>query len=50
MAQCGTGSTQEGGKTSRYERKIIDLDVLHAWIQEFLPGGGGPGPIARKQL
>ena len=36
MAQCGTGSTQEGGKTSR---KIIDWDVLHARIQDFLPGG-----------
>ena len=22
----------------------------HARIQEFLPGGGGPGPTARKQL
>ena len=48
MAHCDTGSTHEGGKTSRYESKIIDWDVLHARIQEFLPGGG-PGPTARKQ-
>ena len=53
MAHCDTGSTHEGGKTSRYERKIIDWDVLHARIKDFLPvgggGGGSPGPTARKQ-
>ena len=40
VAHCDTGSTHEGGKTFRYEWKIIDWDVLHARIQEFLPGGG----------
>ena len=42
MAQCGTGSTQEGGKPSQYEFKIIDWDVLHARIQEFARGGSRP--------
>ena len=27
-----------------------DTIYTHAWIQEFLPGEGGPGPTARKQL
>ena len=42
MAQSGTGSTQEGGKPSQYECKIIDWDVLHARIQEFCQGGSRP--------
>ena len=42
------------GKSGKINTLLICFRAVqtcvHARIQEFLPGGGGPGPTARKQL
>ena len=43
MAQCGTGSTQEDGKTSRMSEKLLTGTYCMCRVRNFCQGGGGGG-------
>ena len=48
VAQCGTGSTQEGGKTSRWVKKYWLGRTACADPGIFTRGGGGSRPDCQK--